>query len=87
MPARTSFSEARFALNIPWFTPLGKVPLVMMDCRYAERYIRISRGRLPRFFVDFLLNLRGFDSANVRPRYSPATFQLDFLRKGIIERS
>lgn len=66
-------------MTIASATPLSKV---VVDPTYAERYVRISSGRLPRFFVERLISFRGLDSAMVSPRYPPTHFQKDGVRRG-----
>lgn len=51
--------------------------------RYAERWLRISRGRLPRGRGDFLRSLRGLDSKKGRPRKRPRVLNKEGLRVGV----
>lgn len=53
-----------------------RVSLLIMLWTYEERWFKISRGRLPRGFLERLILLRGFDSANVTPKNSPVDFSL-----------
>lgn len=64
-------------LACPWCSVESIVPLATHESIYADRWLRISRGKCPRGFFDRLTYFLGFDSAKDTPRYSPADFQID----------